>query len=134
MLLNSRQFKFLKNYGNVNVKSSAKREYRDENVFLKGDRALSKLITLLISNKNIMGCEKMLRIKVVVFKKLYKFYIKHFLIGIIVFLIKIKNATLNSPEFQFLKNYMVHVEMYTENRARSASLVMRICSLRSIKP
>ena len=50
MLLNSRQFKFLKNYRNVNVKSSAKREYRDENVFLKGDRALSKLITLLISN------------------------------------------------------------------------------------
>ena len=34
MLLNSRQFKFLKNYRNVNVKSSAKREYRDENVFL----------------------------------------------------------------------------------------------------
>ena len=48
MLLNSRQFKFLKNYRNVSVKSSAKREYRDENVFLKGDRALSKLITLLI--------------------------------------------------------------------------------------
>ena len=44
MLLNSRQFKFLKSYRNVNVKSSAKREYRDENV-------LSKLITLLISNK-----------------------------------------------------------------------------------
>ena len=39
------------NYRNVNVKSSAKREYRDENVFLKGDRALNKLITLLISNK-----------------------------------------------------------------------------------
>ena len=38
MLLNSRQFKFLKNYRNVNVKSSAKREHRDENVFLKGDR------------------------------------------------------------------------------------------------
>ena len=51
MVLNSRQFKFLKNYRNVNVKSSAKREYRDENVFLKGDKALSKLITLLISNK-----------------------------------------------------------------------------------
>ena len=51
MLLNSRQFKFLKNCRNVNVKSSAKREYRSENVFLKGDRALSKLITLLISNK-----------------------------------------------------------------------------------
>ena len=51
MLLNSPQFKFLKNYRNVNVKSSAKREYRDENVFLKGDRALSKIITLLISNK-----------------------------------------------------------------------------------
>ena len=51
MLLNSRQFKFLKNYRNVNVKSSEKREYRDENVFLKGDRALSKLIIFLISNK-----------------------------------------------------------------------------------
>ena len=51
MVLNFRQFKILKNYRNVNVKSSAKREYRDENVFLKGDRALSKLITLLISNK-----------------------------------------------------------------------------------
>ena len=51
MLLNSRQLKVLKNYRNVNVKSSAKREYRDENVFLKGVRALSKLITLLISNK-----------------------------------------------------------------------------------
>ena len=51
MLLNSREFKLLKNYRNVYVKSSAKREYRDENVFLKGDRALSKLITLLISNK-----------------------------------------------------------------------------------
>ena len=51
MLLNSRQFKFLKNYRNVNVKSSTKHEYRDENVFLKGDRALSKLITLLNSNK-----------------------------------------------------------------------------------
>ena len=46
MLLNSRQFKLLKNYRNVYVKSSAKREYRDENVFLKDDRALSKLITL----------------------------------------------------------------------------------------
>ena len=50
MLLNS-QFKFLKNYRNVNVKSSAKREYHDENLFLKGDRALSKLITFLISNE-----------------------------------------------------------------------------------
>ena len=51
MLLNNRGFKFLKNYRNVYGKSSAKREYRDENVFLKIDRALSKLIMLLISNK-----------------------------------------------------------------------------------
>ena len=51
MPLNSRLLKFLKNYKNVNVKWSAKREYRDENVFLKDDRALSKLIILLISNK-----------------------------------------------------------------------------------
>ena len=55
MLLNSREFKFLKNYRNVYVKSSAKREYRDENVFLKEDRALSKLITLLISNKKVVN-------------------------------------------------------------------------------
>ena len=39
MLLNSREFKFLKNYRNEYGKSSAKREYRDENVFLKVDRA-----------------------------------------------------------------------------------------------
>ena len=49
--LNSRKFKFLKNYRNLYGKSSVKREYCDENVFLKVDRALSKLITLLISNK-----------------------------------------------------------------------------------
>ena len=42
MLLNNREFKFLKSDRNVNVKSSAKRVYLDENVFLKGDRALSK--------------------------------------------------------------------------------------------
>ena len=51
MLLNSRQFKFLKNYRNAYEKSSAKCEYRHENVFLRGDRALSNLMTLLISNK-----------------------------------------------------------------------------------
>ena len=49
--IKNKKFNFLKNYRNINVKSSAKREYRDENVFLKGDRALSKLITPLISNK-----------------------------------------------------------------------------------
>ena len=49
MILNNREFKFLKNYENVYGKSSAKREYRDENVFLKVNRALSKLITHLIS-------------------------------------------------------------------------------------
>ena len=38
----------------------------------------------------------MLQIKVVIFKKLYKFYIKHFLIGTIVFLININNAIKNS--------------------------------------
>ena len=49
MVLNSRQFKFLKEL--QKFKRKIEREYRDENVFLKGDRALSKLITLLISNK-----------------------------------------------------------------------------------
>ena len=44
MLLNSREFKFLKNYRNLYGKSSAKREYRDENMFLKINRAFNKLI------------------------------------------------------------------------------------------
>ena len=35
----------------IKCKRKIEREYRDENVFLKGDRALSKLITYLISNK-----------------------------------------------------------------------------------
>ena len=48
----------------------------------------------------------MLQLKVVVFKNLYKFYINNFLIGIIVFLISIKNAIEYSREFQFLKNCM----------------------------
>ena len=39
-----------------------------------------------------MGCDKMLQIKVVAFKKMYKFHAEHFLIGIIVFLINMKNA------------------------------------------
>ena len=39
-----------------------------------------------------MGCEKMLQIKVVAFKKLYKFHVEHFLTGIIVFLTNVKNA------------------------------------------
>ena len=38
----------LKNYRNVYGKSSAKREYRDEDFFLKVHRALSKRISLLI--------------------------------------------------------------------------------------
>ena len=49
--INSREFKFFKNYRNEYGKSSAKREYRDENVLFNVDRAVSKLITLLISNK-----------------------------------------------------------------------------------
>ena len=49
--MNKHEFINKSDLANVNVKSSAKREYRDENVFLKGDRALSKLITFLISNK-----------------------------------------------------------------------------------
>ena len=50
MLLNTREFKFLKNYRNVYRKSSAKREFRDENVFLKVDRALSKLNPPFLGN------------------------------------------------------------------------------------
>ena len=51
MLLNSREFNFFLNYRNVYGKPSAKREYRNKNLFLKVDRILCKLITLLISNK-----------------------------------------------------------------------------------
>ena len=45
-----------------------------------------------IFSPNFMGCAKMLQMKVVIFKKLYKLYIRDFSIGIIVFLINIKNA------------------------------------------
>ena len=48
MLLNSRQFKFLKNYRNVNVKSSAKREYRDENVFLSNLKSKFRLVRKIL--------------------------------------------------------------------------------------
>ena len=41
-----------------------------------------------------MGCEKMLQIKVIVLKTFYKFHIEHFLVGIIAFLINIKNGIL----------------------------------------
>ena len=52
MLLNVENSNFKKIIcRNVYGKSSEKREYRDENVFLKVDRALGKLITLLISNR-----------------------------------------------------------------------------------
>ena len=46
----------------------------------------------------------MLQTKVVVFKKLYKFYVKHFLKGILVLLITSK-MLLNCQEFKFYKNY-----------------------------
>ena len=39
-----------------------------------------------------MGCDKMLQIKVVDLKKVQKFAIEYFLIGIIVFLINIENT------------------------------------------
>ena len=45
-----------------------------------------------IFSPKFMGCEKILQIKVVVFKKFYKFCIEHLLIGIIVFLINNKNV------------------------------------------
>ena len=51
MLLNSREFKFLKKYyRNVHRKLNAKHA-NIENVFLKVDRALSKLIFYLIEIK-----------------------------------------------------------------------------------
>ena len=46
MLLNSREFKFLMNYRNLYGKSIVKRDYRDENMFHKVDRALRECDTL----------------------------------------------------------------------------------------
>ena len=105
MLLNSRQFKFLKNYRNVYVKSSAKREYRDENVFLKGDRALSKLITLLISNKKEFNNFYKSRSSDIVLLKLGNLHqnVKHY----------VKRATLSVKR-------EVHIR-------RSAKRAMRMC-------
>ena len=42
MLLNSREIKFLKNYRNVYGKSSAKDDYRDENLFVKEENVQAK--------------------------------------------------------------------------------------------
>ena len=70
MLLNSRHFKFLKNYRNEYGKSSAKREYRGENVFFKVDRALSKLITFLISNKKNSTISLKVEVLIIVLLKL----------------------------------------------------------------
>ena len=48
MLLNSREFKFFNNYRNVYVKSSAKREYRDENVCSKNSTISLKVEVLIL--------------------------------------------------------------------------------------
>ena len=71
--------------------------------------------------------KKMLRNKIVRFKKMYKYYFDHFLIGIIVFLINMK-MLLSSRQFKFLKNYR---NVYVKS---SASIVMRMYSLRAIEP
>ena len=47
---------------------------------------------LNFSGKLLRHTKKMLRNKIVRFKKMYKSYSEHFLIGIIVFLINMKNA------------------------------------------
>ena len=50
-----KSYKLLEIYKNVYRKSSAKRECYDENVFLKADRALSKLNVLFHSkSKNLV--------------------------------------------------------------------------------
>ena len=64
MLLNSREFKVLKNYRNVYGKSSAKREYRDENVSLNVDKALSKLNILLILYNKVRSVMKLVSNKI----------------------------------------------------------------------
>ena len=77
--------------------------------------------------ETLRNTKKMLRNKIVRFKKMYKSYFDHFLIGIIVFLINIKKL-LNSRQFKFLKNYR------NVNVKSSASVVMRMSFLRSIEP
>ena len=48
-----KKYDLLKNYRNAFGKSSAKREYRDENLFFKVDGVFSKIISLLILNEKI---------------------------------------------------------------------------------
>ena len=109
MLLNSRQFKFLKNYRNVNVKSSGKREYRAENVFLKGDKALSKLFTLLISNK-----------------KEFNHFFKSRSYDIV--LLKLCNLHQNAKRYEARSSHMSEREAQEENvRAKRADFFILIC-------
>ena len=68
------------------------------------DHFLIKCTVFVLNVKNVIknqkfnfldklcDIQKMLRNKIVRFKKMYKSYFDHFLIGIIVFLIKMKNA------------------------------------------
>ena len=105
MLLNSLQFKFLKNYKNVNVKSSAKHEYHDENVFLKDDRALSKLITLFISNKKEFN---------------------HFFKSRSSYIVLLKVDNLHQNAKRYVKRAMLIVKR-DDHIYRSAKRTMRIC-------
>ena len=72
MLLNSRQFKFLKNCRNVNVKSSANREYRDENVFLKGAmRMCERIVTFPAKRREI----RTFRIFYIIISRIIKYFL-----------------------------------------------------------
>ena len=63
---------------------------------------LIKRTVFVLIVKNVIHTKKMLRKKIVRFKKIYKFYIKHFLIGLTFFLINMK-MSLNSRELKFFK-------------------------------
>ena len=58
-----------------------------------------------------MGCEKMLQIKVVVFKKLYKFYTKHFLIIIIVNDIFEESLANTGWQTKYLQRYLLLIDL-----------------------
>ena len=58
--------------------------------------------------------KKILRNKIIPFKKIYKFYLDHFLIGIIVFLINIKNAIIRSEQI-FLSLFLI-IYYHSQNK------------------
>ena len=93
--------------------------------------------------------KKTLRWKIICLNEVYKFSVGYYLTRCIFYVLILKRhywkskipfltkiCEILNKRIHFFNhvNYYKVTEMYTENRARSASVIMRMCSLRLIKP